>query len=253
MSWYRETGFTWKRRASMSVDNTAGAAGTIDIETVVPATWDQFWDEIDASGNEVRVVDADGSTKLVYAWSGFNRTNRTGTLQIDGYAAPAAGMLHIHVYWNASGAAAGSAAVVIAAAKTGYIETCGPPRRQIAAIIPRPGDDRPLTRWAKGSDETVHVAFDMGGRIRRRGAPFANSYACDEIDYATYVVTRAGAAQAAMVDATKTRFFAGRWVILTIAAGTVDLDYTVVPTVRTQDGAVEVPRAWLLIRDQDEA
>lgn len=259
MSWYRETGYSWKRRASMSVDATA-AGGTIDVECVVPSTWDDFWTgdasgvgAIDASGNEVRVCDADGSTKLTYAWTGFNKANRTGTLQIDGYAAPAAAMLHLHIYWYATGAPAGSAAVTIAAAKTGYVETCGPPARIMAALQQRTNDDRPLTCWQKGSDETIYAAVDMGPRLRKRRIAFANSRWCDEIDYATYTVTRAGSAHVEMVDATKTRFYAGRWVILLLKAGTVDLDYTVVPSVGTTEGSIEGPRAWLRIRDQDEA
>jgi hypothetical protein len=254
MSWYGETGYTWKRRASISIDNTAGGAGTIDAEGTIPATLDQFWDEIDSSGNELRVVDADGVTKLAYSIASFNKTNRTGTISIDGYSAPGGGMLHCHLYWNASGAGSGAVATVIASPKTLYIEACGPASADLARALPaRPGDTRPRNVMAKGSDETRDMWIDLGALVPRRAAPSRLHYECDEIDWMTYTVTTGGAAQAAMIEATATRFFAGRFARLRLKAGTDGTDYTVQPVVRTVEGLVLGPRTWLKLRDQDEA
>ena len=255
MSWYQELAApaqVWKRRASVSVDNTAGAGGVIDIEFTIPATFDQFWSEIDAAGAELRICDADGTTKLTYALSGFNKTTRAGTFQVDGYTAPAAGMLQLFAYWNSSGAAAGSAAVVIAAPKTGYVQDCGPPPDVVLVTMQRPGDTKPARKTQKGSDETRRIAFDLGPSLQRRRAPSAKRHHCDEIDYATYAVNLAGTPQAAMVTATRTRFYAGRLVIVEIKAGTSASDYTIVVTVRTTEGDTLGARALLQIKDQSE-
>lgn len=59
MSWYSSN---WRYRASISVDNTAGAGGAIDITASIPTNWDEFWDNVLSTGNDVRVTDADGET-----------------------------------------------------------------------------------------------------------------------------------------------------------------------------------------------
>ena len=254
MSWFREAGATWRRRASISVDNTAGAGGAIDASGAIPAAFDEFWDEIDATGNELRVVDADGVTKLAYSVASFNKTNRTGTLEIDGYSAPAAGMLQVFLYWNASWAATGAVVTTIAAAKSLVIETCGPATLDLVTAAPlRPGDTRPRRALGKASDETRDVWIDMAAWLPRRRMPFVGRYECDEMDYATYVLTTGDTAQASMVDATKTRYYGGRFVRVRVAAGTDGTDYTITPTIRTIEGLILTPRTWLKVRNQDEA
>lgn len=255
MGWYREAGaYSWRRRASVSVDNTAGGAGAIDITFSLPAAWDEFWTEIDTSGNELRVVDADGVSLLAYSIATFSKTNRTGVVSVDGYTAPAAGMLQIHVYWNASGAAAATVATVIAAAKTGVIETCGPAGADfVRADLARPNETRPRKQIAKGTDETRDVWIDIGPQLPRRVQPASDHMECDEIDYATYSVTLAGVGQGGMVSTGSTRFYAGRYMKVRILAGADANDYTLVPLVRTTEGLILAPRAWLRVRDLDEA
>lgn len=255
MGWYREAGsYAWRRRASISVDNTAGGAGAIDIQLALPVAWDEFWTEIDTNGNEIRVADADGTTLLAYSIASFNKTNRTCTLSVDAYTAPAAGMLQIFIYWNASGAASATVATVIAAAKSAYIETCGPAGPDLVrAQIAKPNESRPRKQIAKGSDETRDVWFDLGPQLPRRIMPFSDHYDCDELDYVTYTVTTGGAAQAGMVSNGSTRFYAGRFVKVRVLAGSDAGDYTIIPVVRTTEGLVLAPRAWLRVRDLDEA
>ena len=254
MSWVRVSGYPFRRRASISIDNTAGAAGPIDATVSIPVTLDEFWDTIDSSGIELRVTDADGVTVLPYSLASFNKTNRTGTIEIDGYTAPAAGMLQVFLYWDATGAPTGAVATVIAAAKTGYIETCGPATiDRIKAGPLRPGDTRPRQMIGKATDETRDVWIDLASWIPRRSMPFQGRYECDELDYATYVCTAAGASQAGMVDATKTRYYAGRFLRVRVLSGADGTDYTLTPTVRTVEGLVLTPRSWLKVRDQDEA
>lgn len=254
MGWYRDGTNTWQRRYSVSVDNTGGGAGAIDITFTVPAGLEPFWTDIDTSGNELRVVDADGATLLNYSISGFSKTNRTLTISVDGYTAPAAGMLQIFVYACASGAASGTAATVIVAAKTGYMETCGPASpRVIQARMGRPNETRPPSVLAKGSDETVFLWFDLGGLLPGRMVPLDGHSECDEIDYVSYVVNSAGTPVGAMKSATNTRYFAGRYVRVSVAAGTDGTDYTAVLTVNTTEGQVLCPRAWITVRDLDEA
>lgn len=254
MSWYRETGYTWTRRWSLTVDNTGGGAGAIDISGAIPSDLEDFWNLIDTSGNELRITDPDGMTKLSYNIESFSKTNRTGTIEVDNYDAPGTGLLHLFLYAGATGAPSGAAAAFVpASAKTLYIATCGPPRVGYPALRERPGDTRPRARLAKASDETIKVGVDFAAMLAQRVRPFQNRLLCDEIDYASYVVTLNGASQAGMITAASPRFFDGRFISLDLKSGTDGSDYTVVPTVRTTDGLVVTPRAILQVRDVDEA
>lgn len=255
MAWFRDTSSNpWTRRQSISIDNTAGAAGTIDATCVVPTDFEEFWTEIDASGNELRVVDADGSTLLAYSLTGFNKTTRVCTINIDAYSAPAQGMLQVFLYWGSSGASSAAVVTAIAAAKTAYLHVWGPASPFVVAAVPeRPNEARPRKQFAKGSDETLDIWFDLGPRLSGRVRPAADHYAADEFDYVSYSVTQAGVSSGAMRSDTSIRFFDGRFVRLRVTGGTVDTDYTLVLTATTVDAQKHAARAWLRIRDVDES
>lgn len=253
VSWYRESTYVWKRRASITIDNTGGSAGTIDAEGTLPAEFDDFWTYIDGSGVELRVTAADGTTKLVYSLTGFNKTTRAGTLSIDGMSSFGDGVHQAFLYWDSTGTPTGAAATVITTPKTLYIETCGPGPHIVRGLAPRPGDTNPARKIQKGAGETIRVAFDLAPVLKRRTRPYQGYPYCEEIQWADYVVNLAGNAQSSMKTAANSRLFGGRYIVVDIKAGTTATDYTILPTVRTVDGATNsasilTPSAWLMVK-----
>ncbi len=250
---YREGSTVWQRCMSVSVDNTAGAPGAIDITISMPSQFDPFWDEIDASCAELRVTNVAG-TKLVYSIASFSVANRTLTISVDGYDAPAAAMCHILIWWSASGAATGVAATTIASAKTGYVDVAGPAPHLVVirAQAIELGQDQPRARIAKGPDETVDVWLDLGSVLGGRLREYANSRGLDLPSYVSYTVELATVSQTTMRSVTWTRYYGGRFVRLRLTAGS-EGDYTVVPIITTIEGRVLAPRFLLTINAQTEA
>ena len=254
MSWYDEA---WARRRSISIDNTGGAGGAIDAEIVVPKDWDELWDNCNQTdARDVRICAADGFTLLSYNIEGFVLATRTLEIEIDGYTATAAGMLQVWIYWdNAAATDAAAGAFVPAAAKTGYIDVGGVRGLVTVAKPERFKDLRPRTTLSKATDDTIHHTFDLGGEMELRPfyAPYSKHLEMEEVDYVNYVVETAGGAQASMITAAKTRIVAGRFVHVDLKAGSDATDYTVVLTVVTTEGRTLTYRAWLAVRDVDEA
>src|SRR5690349_20093678 len=117
MSWFAPAGL-WRRRALISVD--IPGTSPVDVNVTIPREWDAFWETIDSSGNNLRLVWYDGQTVLTYALDdgsggAFSKANRLGRFQIDGMVVPTtASMLAIWVYWDpSSNQSSGAAAVTI--------------------------------------------------------------------------------------------------------------------------------------------
>lgn len=254
MSWYRESGYTWKQKYPVVIDNTGGSVSTIDATFTIPTTIDAFWTGIDTSGNEIRVTAADGTTKLTYKWTGFSKTNRTGTMQIDGFSAPGVGMCVVWIYWDATGAPDGAAgSVTIAAAKSGYVVDLVKRGIFVQVREQRAGDVRPATKFQKGSDETRKVLFDFSGMLGTRVVTQQGHFEADEIQWFTYTIYTGGSAYAGGITAANSRLLPGNIVQVDAKAGVDGTDYVVIPEVHTVDGEVFTGRAWLSVRDQDEA
>lgn len=257
MSWYREASQVWKRRLSLTINNTGGGAGTIDAEGSIPVTLDDFWGAIDSSGIEMRVTAADGTTLLAYSIASFSKTNRTCTLSIDGMTSYGDGVHQAFLYYDSAGSPTGAVATTITSAKTIYIESCGPGPNIVRALPFRPGDTQPARKFQKAASEVIKLAFDLAPRLKRSARPYQGYPYCEEMQWADYTVSEAGAADAALKTAANSRFYAGRWLIVEVKAGTTGDNYTVVATVRTVDGgtnsySVFAPTAWVVLTTQAE-
>ena len=227
------------RRAAITIDNSAGAGGNVDVEITIPEEWDAFWDEIDSSGDELRITGPDGTTVLNYDLSGFVKATRTGTIQIDGIAVNATAGVHLAwIYWDTvSTAGDGSTAVTITSAVNGYI-FLGKPHGRIYAYKPAvPGQTRPRDLTMKGSAEAVYLWVRMDQALARRfdanrGADLYEEVWWTELD----VVNSGGSSQSSMFDVQETRFrWHNRqfWIAARIKAGTDGNPYTAVITPRT--------------------
>jgi hypothetical protein len=267
MAWYGASG-VWTRRAAITVVNS-GPAASVDVNITIPPDWDDFWSQIDSSGNELRVVSYDSRTLLTYdvddgSGGAFDKTNRLGRIQID--AATVINTSSVVLVWlyygSTSNQGDASQAVVIASPVSGYIELGRPRGRAYTYQPPTPNLTRPNTILPpKRTTESVYVWVDVTPALQRRQTPGNTAALHEEAFYASMgVLNAAGADQTAMYDITKCRFVyhqpSGRtWFRAYVTAGSAATNYVVAPTIRTAlPGSTTadqtlVPTAGLPVRD----
>lgn len=270
MSAYREGSYTWRFCASITVDLRAWAAGAADVQLTMQADFDAFWNGINQTdGRDIRVTNASAqmlSFSLLKAAGGAldatGITNRDLIIRVDGSVTPTggsdftptvAGMYQLFLWWGQSSVSAPTTGYVgVAGAYTAYVLQYLPPHVWVARREPS-GALRLTNRMHKTTTESIVVACDVGALLQRRKTPTAGSLRAVEMSYATYAVLLAGAAQAAMVDASTVRFFAGRYVCFLLKAGTTATNYTISLTVTTNTVDALNPRAQLNVRDLAES
>lgn len=253
MSWLDDN---WRKRAAISVHNAAGA-GTADVTITIPTDWDEFWSAIDSSGNELRVTLSDGVTGVVYdvdatGGGAFSKASRDGRIRIDAVTLRSTvlttGLLWLY-YDSETAAGDGSAAVVIAAPLTGYIELGRPVDRRVVLQPQPPGLTRPQAILSKESAETQHFWIDFGPSLQVYRTPY-NARLCYEEPEALLLgaVDDAGAAVVGLPDAAATRWVEvvrGRerrmFARVSITAGTSSDRYTVIVLVTTRTPASASP------------
>ena len=258
MSRYRESianvWTSWSYRIPVSVDNTGGAAGNIDIQFTVPADLELFWDNILMSGNDIRVCDADGSTLLTFQKSSFTYGTRTCVLQVDNYSAPAGEMCQIWLYWGCSTATSAFGSFVAAAPKTGYVMSNAPP--PISTRLQREPfrGQRPSQALQKSAGEAfwVYVAYRPLLIQRYTGQPYGGGLEIEEVDYVSVAPTTGGAGAGTLTDETKIRFYPDG-VAIWLTAGSDATAYTIPITIVTVQGSTYISYLWLQVQNPDEA
>lgn len=258
MSWTRvlrtATYYIPKKRASISLDSVDTSS---DYTITIPRDWSDFWDDVDSSGLEVEITDADGITTLTYQWSSFTKATRTAVLQIDNYTSPVNGVAQIWIYWGMTGATTGAGSFVASSPRNGYVDV-GDVVNPIATLPERPGDTKPQHLISKATGETIWVWMDLGKELIKRDQVSDEHRQWEEIDGVTYAVTLAGSAQGGMVSASSVRIHDGRYVRVPVLAGTTATDYTLSLTISTtyptqSTGRTLVRRALLRVLDVSEA
>jgi len=237
----------WRRRAAITVDNSAGTASPIDAQGSIPKDWDDFWGIIDASGNECRITAADGVTAVSYdidksGGGAFDKTNRDGRISIDATTAIPSGaaMVLFWIYFDSVSAAGdGSSVVAIASAKSLYIERSRPMGRVIPYEPQVPGSQRPKVTIHKQADEQVKVWIAIGHALHKRWTPGQGiSSKHEEVWWTiTRVDDTSGTDQAAtLADQTLARFVEHgqrMFIVHHVKAGTSATNYTIRPSIYT--------------------
>ena len=251
----------WGKRVAITVD-VASAAGTYDAQGAIPKDWDEFWDNVDATGDEVRVTLADGYTLATYDIASFNKTTRAATIQVDSLTLGSAeGIVLLWLYFDNSGATDASSAVTITSAQSLYIELAQP--RTQRTLAPRPeasGAAKAALNQAKEDDVTTYLWWDVSAWLHDKRVMDNGSRRNEELDYCKFEVEAAGTPVGTMVDATKNRFaeVSGvMYVVTLVKAGTAGTVYlakltftTSTPNSLTQ---TEVAKSRLTIQDITES
>ncbi len=256
--WYRTGSIVPLYRRAVSVDSSASAAAA-DAAFTLPPSLSEFWDVVDSSGNELRVTDADGFTLLTYQLSGFSKTNRTGTVQLDNISAGVASVQQVWLYYGMSGASSGAGSFVYSASKTAVLY----PGAALVDPSPifwrpqRPDDTRPRETRTKSADEVIWLQVDFSAALQRLDSPGDGQAQYEELDEVTYAVTLAGVTQAGMASASSVRFIGSGIVQVLVQGGASGSSYTVEVIARTtyptqQTGRTLEARALLVVKDVSE-
>lgn len=207
----------WTRRLAVSLDFATASTSPGDYDVTIPKGLDDFWQRIDASGNELRVVSWDSQTLLSYSvdngsGGAFDRTNRLGRLRLDGVAVSGsveAGMYLAWLYYGST-STQGTAAVAttMASVRAGYIETARPGMRRVRYEPPGINLTRPRTVLpAKRSQEAVYIWVDVTGALSRQIQPTGGAHLYEEAFWATsQIVNSSSTDQPTMYDNTKNRW-----------------------------------------------
>jgi hypothetical protein len=259
MAWLRVGSTVPQYRRSISIDATASAAA-LDVQITIPTALSEFWDAIDASGNELRVTDADGKTVLSYkltgAVSGFDRSTRDGIIQIDDYDPAAVCVGQVWLYYGITGAASAAAVFVFSASRTGYLYP-GAPIGIVSAVPQRPGDTRPRDAVSKMVDEVTWVWFDFHDLLQQLTTPDGEQGQWEELDEVTYAIYLAGVAQSGMVTASSVRVIGGRYIQVQVSGGATGSSYTLAVQATTtfptqQTGRILAARCLIRVKDVSE-
>jgi len=245
----------WLRRAALLVD--VGGGPTIDVDAALSDLPDWFWENVLASGDDLRVTEADGVKAVPFEADSFNATTRTGTIQIDNYT-PDADALNKHavfwLYWSHTGTpATASTPVTVSGARASYFQPYTRPTLYRYTWRPeRLGVTNPRKRITKQVGETIHVWWNLEAALSRMSAPQNGALRGEEIRWIAFDVTDGGASQAGMFDATALRVLHPGLVRTQIQAGTNATAYTLELTIGTSYGRVLEPRILLKVQNVDE-
>jgi len=259
MAWLRVGSTVPQYRRSISIDATASASA-LDVQITIPTALSEFWDAIDASGNELRVTDADGKTVLNYkltgAVSGFDRSTRDGIIQIDDYDPAAVCVGQVWLYYGITGAISAAAVFIFAASRTGYLYP-GAPIGIVSAVPQRPGDTRPRDALSKMVDEVTWVWFDFHDLLQQLTTPDGEQGQWEELDEVTYAIYLAGVAQTSMVTVSSPRVTGGRYIQVQVSGGATGSSYTLAVQATTtfpaqQTGRILAARCLIRVKDVSE-
>lgn len=226
----------YRRRVAFSVV-TVGASGTADVELAPPAAFAEFWDAIDTDGYGIRLAASDGVTALTYAWSGFNKSAKTGTIQIDGVTVPLAAdrCVLLWLYYDADSPTDGSSAVTISSPLTGVLDMARPdPGATVPVRQQAPGSTSPAASLGKSTVDELYVWLDLGDIVQRVAMPYNGRLNWEEPAVAEVaVLDSSGVVVGSMTDAADMRWVSVRegqrdriLLKLRVKAGTDAVNYT---------------------------
>lgn len=267
MAWLKLTTSTspFRYRFPVAVHNSSTTAN-LDVEVTIPPELDAFWQNIDVSGNEVRVTGADGVTELQYKWTSFTASSRTGVLEIYGasgtptYSFTGSAVSLLWIYVDDGEAGDGSTTVTFSGTQKGYV-TAAAPRGVILAGNPPPGRVRPPARRSQRTIDKRGYWFRLDDGVLRTARQAYNSHVqWEEVNYVEVTATTNGSGTLSpQLAATRFVYDRGFYIQVVVSGGTDANDYTLLAKVTTKapnddaDAQIASGVALIQIRDADDA
>lgn len=239
---------------------TVTSDGTDDVTITVPPDWDEFWDNIQSDGDDIRVTTFDGVTDIDYQWASFTYGTRTGVIEVDNYSSVTyaeSGVLWL--YFGNAAATDGSASFTASTPVDGFIHL-GRPGNLVLDVTPDPpGATVPSQRIAKTSTAEIWVWWRLID-LEKRSAPYNRSTSYEELKAVMHAsVQTGGMDQSGMYDYNELRMVEGAdgltYIRSLILGGSDGTDYTITFNVVTGNGSstrTQTARALLEVRDPAE-
>jgi len=241
MGWLDEV---WQQRQPFT-DGFEYTPGTFSFQIQIPASWDTFWDVIDASGDELRITEADGVTPIAYTMASFSVANRTGTITLDQGSLPTSGVMYVrYLYFDstsAQGSGTGSITLGTPLAMSAFFADIATTSYAMRAEHPIPGQTEPLHVFAipVANAQNPLVAVDMDGVLLDRPdvtGGHLNYEEVAEVTLSSVDDTGAAATVATLVRDARLSEHDGRrvlWVPIYVPGATDGTNYTVYVNVLT--------------------
>lgn len=248
MTWYDKE---YRRRQIVGIDVTGGSGSpaTVDAEFLVPADWDDFWDNIRSDFKDVVCTDSQGNLVPFARKAGANYSTRTLTLQIDGLSIKNDNSFAVaYVYFfEPDETTDHSVSVTIGSPKVGNILLSAPHSRVVSQSASQSALDSPIQSFIKASADQVHVFFIVNQNFASRITPYNERNGQEGIDYVdVFSYDSSGVDNAARYDLGETRIGNG-FVRATFKAGDSGSDYAVAIQVSTTLGQLFEIRAILRV------
>jgi len=258
MSWYSESGATFPYRVAIALDNDQAATNATDFTITVPTDLEMFWANIQADGDDVRVVTADGLTKLTYQLGSFTYATRTLTIEIDNFTpSQQDSMAVVWLYWGDASVASGAGSFTASTPRNGYVMVGGPAPGALVLKAQSQGPDVTLVaqEMAKVTDEISVFWWDITELLNRRQVPYNDKTQLEEVKSILFHVDTAGSPVAALFDLTKSRLVSPGFVRCWLTAGVDGTDYVAITQIEITDGQddrlVDL-RVLVKVNDADE-
>ena len=251
-AWYSSD---WIRRWPIAVDAvTAGNSGSKDVDIVIPATWDWFWNGVQdqTNGRDIVVCGSDGVTLLAFQYSGLNFTTRTLTLQINALALDGTGKMNmIWLYWFQTSAVSDLTSPFTPAAQiTGYITLVGPASGYQASFEQASLDaTAPEIQWEKKSTETLTGWVDLSTALSLSGNTYNGKYNREGVKHVTCAEFTPGQLTVTNTLTRYTYYDSRLWVLANISGGASETDDGVKYTIETTEGRILDYRVGLVVLD----
>ncbi len=255
MSWFNSN---WTRRAPITVNGSAVAAGSKDVTIVLPSDWDEFWDNVQSSGDDVRVCDADGRTALTYDLAGFNSATKTGTVEVDNWTMSQSNEMHVlWIYWDYPSATDSKTPFTPSAALAGDVTPERPGFPTFRARPQKSGATTVVDTVSKTTLETIFVWLELPDMVRRCGN-FNNRDSWEEVESINVTVERGDSEEASLFDETDTRMVEcairgfRQFIRVAIKGGTATNNYVCIVTITTDQRRVIDRRFQIKVNDAAE-
>lgn len=176
MAWYDDA---YRGRVAIIVDDRAGS-GSRDVTVTVPPTLAEFWDTIQADGDDIRLTLDDGVTPVIYQLASWTYATRTAVIEVDGATAPQAAMCVLWLYYGNASATSGAGSFTAASARTGRIvETV--PGPSVPILQGLAAGQRPPSVWVGATGESRRIWWDLTGILSPLRQPSEGQTAGQEV------------------------------------------------------------------------
>lgn len=239
MSWYSESGEAFPFRAAVALDYDLGALNSTDFTITVPVDFERFWANIQATGDDIRITDAIGLTKLTYQLQAFTLATRTCIIEIQGLTPSQINSATIvFLYWGDDDVASGAGSFTASTPRSGYVMVGGPApdATTFIARAQNPGDTVAAEEISKTTGESFGFWWDISQILNSRQTPYNARTMLEEVKSIVVEVETGGTPSGALFDVTKSRLVSPGLVRVWLQAGVDATEYIVITKIEITDG-----------------